>query len=58
MSNYRNPHIKENERRYNFVPHLKFKRVKVISRGRIRQQLRASLSPEEIIAGRNLYSVI
>jgi hypothetical protein len=43
MSNYKNPYLKDNEKRYNFVPHLKFKKVKQVSRTRYRQLLRGSI---------------
>lgn len=41
MSNYKNPFLKDNEKRYNFVPHLKFKKVKSVPRTRFRQHLRS-----------------
>lgn len=43
MSNYKNPYLKDNEKRYNFVPHLKFKKVKQSPRTKIRQLLRSML---------------
>jgi len=43
MSNYKNPYLKDNEKRYNFVPHMKFKKVKQSSRTKIRQLLRSML---------------
>ena len=43
MSTYKNPFLKDNEKRCNFVPHLKFKKVKSIPRTRFRQQLRSSI---------------
>ena len=43
MSNYKNPNLEDNEKRYSFGPHLKFKKVKSFPRTRSRQQLRSSI---------------
>lgn len=58
MSNYKNTYLKDNEKRYNFVPHLKFKKVKQLSRTRIRQQLRSNLSYTEMLAGRKFHLIV
>jgi len=58
MGNYKNPFLKDNEKRYNFVPYMKLKKVKQVPRNRFRQKLRSSIPLGQVFSDRGTDQII